>query len=79
MVKTHYLKTWPEFFLATKLRKKAFELRKNDRNFEVGDTLVLQEYTAEDGYTGAELYREITYILSETPFVPEGYVCLSVI
>lgn len=79
MVKTHYLKTLPRFFLATKLRKKAFELRINDRNFEVGDTIVLQEYTAEDGYTGAELYREITYILFETPFVPEKYICMSVI
>ena len=79
MIKTHYLKTWPEFFQATKMRKKAFELRINDREYEVGDTIVLQEYTLKDGYTGNELYREITYILAEVPFVSTGYVCMSVI
>ena len=79
MRKTHYLKTWPEFFQAMKSGKKTFELRKNDRDYEVGDTLVLQEYEPIEGcYTGFELKREVTYLLAEIPFVPEGYVCMSV-
>lgn len=38
----HKLKTWPEFFLALEMWRKMFEVRKNDRNFSVGDTLLLQ-------------------------------------
>ena len=83
MIKTHYLKTRPDFFLASKIGKKAFELRKYDRDYEVGDTLILQEYLfgmgPKDGYTGFELKREVTYVISEIPFVQEGYVCMSVI
>ena len=79
MRKTHYLKTWPEYFQAMKSGKKTFEIRKNDRDYEVGDTLVLQEYYPESKwYTGDEIQREVTYLLAEMPFVPEGYVCMAV-
>jgi hypothetical protein len=43
-MKTHYLKTWPEYFQAIKSGEKKAELRLNDRDFKVGDELVLQEY-----------------------------------
>jgi hypothetical protein len=33
-MKSHYLKTWPEFFKEIKLGSKPFEVRKNDRDFE---------------------------------------------
>ena len=78
MSKTHYLKTWPEFFQAMKSGKKTFELRKNDRDYQVGDTLVLQEYDPINGYTGDEIQREVTYTLDSQPFVPEGYICMAV-
>lgn len=74
----HYLKAWPEYFQAVKDGTKTFEIRKDDRNFQVNDTLVLQEYDPETGYTGVDDLRfEVPYILRGQPFLPEGYVCMS--
>ncbi|MBC1532076.1 DUF3850 domain-containing protein [Listeria seeligeri] len=57
----HKLKILPEFFREKITLKKSFEIRNNDRNFEVGDTLVLQEF--EDGnYTGREYWEDVIYI-----------------
>jgi len=41
---THALKTWPEYFQAVAERGKTFEVRKADRPFKVGETLLLQEW-----------------------------------
>jgi len=41
-VKHHYLKTEVEYFDAVKSGKKKFEIRKNDRDFMVGDMVTLQ-------------------------------------
>jgi hypothetical protein len=43
-MKTHDLKTWPDYFEALIERRKTFELRQNDRDFQVGDMLNLQEF-----------------------------------
>lgn len=40
----HELKILPEYFKAQKAGKKNFEIRKNDRDYKVGDKLVLKEY-----------------------------------
>ncbi|EHU8535114.1 DUF3850 domain-containing protein [Listeria monocytogenes] len=57
----HKLKILPEFFQEKWALKKNFEIRNNDRNFEVGDTLVLQEF--ENGkYTGREYWEDVIYI-----------------
>lgn len=58
----HVLKTNTEFFQHTNYGLKNFEVRKNDRNFAVGDYLFLLEY--QDGKpTGKEIRRRVTYIL----------------
>lgn len=61
----HYLKIWkPHFEDVVKGVKKA-EVRLNDREFNVGDTLVLQEYNPLDNsYSGNEIEKEVTHILS---------------
>jgi len=40
----HDLKTWPLYFAAVSSGKKTFEIRKNDRDFKVGDILILKEF-----------------------------------
>lgn len=58
---THELKILPKWFEDVKSGKKTFEIRRADRDFKVGDTLVLKEY--EKGrYTGREIERTIQYI-----------------
>lgn len=44
MPKTHHLKTLPAYFDAVCRGDKTFEIRKNDRDFQTGDTLVLEEF-----------------------------------
>jgi hypothetical protein len=44
MSKTHELKIWPVYFDAIERGDKTFDVRKNDRDFQTGDTLVLREY-----------------------------------
>jgi hypothetical protein len=41
---THELKSTPDFFKAIRSGHKTFEIRENDRNFKVGDVLVLREF-----------------------------------
>lgn len=60
---THELKILPEYFEEVCLGHKTFEIRKNDRNFHVGDWLLLKEWNPETGYTGYETLRYVSYIL----------------
>jgi len=61
MNKTHKLKTWPEYFSAVADGTKTFEIRENDREYKVGDTLVLQEY---NNHTEKYSYREIECVVT---------------
>jgi hypothetical protein len=69
---THELKCWPEYFKAVQSGNKTFEVRKFDRPFAVGDTLVLREYDPKiRDYTGQEETRKISYIFDLT-YLPDG-------
>lgn len=58
----HQLKILPKWFEDVAAGKKNFEIRYNDRNFKIGDILILEEY--EDGkYTGRRVKRKVNYIL----------------
>ena len=74
---THEVKILPEYFEAVRTGEKFFELRKDDRGYQVGDIIVLQEY-ADGAYTGAELCLRIRYILRNCPQygLMEGYCIL---
>lgn len=65
MVQTHNLKTWPEYFEQVILGLKSYELRRNDRDFQVGDFLCLQEWDPKtESYTGRECRVRVTYMYS---------------
>lgn len=78
---THYLKTRSEPFIATLMGDRNFEFRKNDRDFRVGDTLVLQEWELgryPNGYTGREVRHQVTYVARGPDWgIPDGYVVMS--
>jgi len=57
----HELKTWPEYFDAVASGAKPFEIRLNDRDFKVGDVLVLRHF---DPKTNTSDGREIARALS---------------
>ena len=65
----HELKIWPEFYMPVVEGKKTFEIRKNDRDFKVGDELYLREWIPEGvewappGYTGWDATARILYVL----------------
>ena len=73
---THEIKCWPEFFNPAYLGDKPFEIRLNDRDFKVGDTILLREYdNKKDRFTGDWVFQKITYI---TDFKQKrGYVVLA--
>jgi len=74
----HYLKAEAEYFQAAERYGKKFELRLNDRDYQPGDIVVLQEM--EDGrFTGRTLrLGEITYVLEGPIFgLAEGWVIFS--
>ncbi len=59
----HKLKTQAVFFEKVWDGKKNFEIRKNDRNYQVGDTVRLKEYNKNtDKYSGRIVKAEILYI-----------------
>ncbi|MGU3458566.1 MULTISPECIES: DUF3850 domain-containing protein [Bacillus cereus group] len=72
----HNLKINTVFFEPVLKRIKTFEIRKNDRDFHVGDTINLNEWDNErKEYTGRSIAIEILYI---TDFEQkEGYVVFS--
>ncbi|HEX9996522.1 MAG TPA: ASCH/PUA domain-containing protein [Abditibacterium sp.] len=78
-MKHHFLKTWPKHFDAVARGEKTFEARKNDRDFQVGDTLTLQRFDQKTGqFTGAEIDKRISHILHGGAYgIAEGHCILS--
>ena len=74
----HDLKILPEYFEAFKKQKKRFELRKDDRDYKVGDWICLREWDKDLGYTGEYRTAQIRYILIDCPEygLKEGYCIL---
>ncbi|MFM1640935.1 DUF3850 domain-containing protein [Aeromonas salmonicida] len=72
----HELKIKPEYFAAIYFGEKTFEIRNNaDRNFQVGDTLLLKAWDGE--FTGDFVEKVVSYI---TDFEQKpGYVVLGLV
>lgn len=90
----HELKIDGRWFDAVAVGAKSFEIRKDDRGFAVGDTLLISEWdstlvqkewdnTLETpvGKTGRKALATITYILRSEEFpiaIKEGYAVLGI-
>ncbi|MDF9449939.1 DUF3850 domain-containing protein [Bacillus toyonensis] len=59
----HNLKINKKFFTPVLERIKTFEIRKNDRDFQIGDNVILNEWDDKNQqYTGRNVKVEILYI-----------------
>jgi hypothetical protein len=84
----HKLKCLDDFYQDVITGKKTFEVRKNDRDFAIGDTIDQQEITVgpnqftgldEFSYTGETMKMEITYMLKGGRWgIEEGYCVLGI-
>lgn len=73
--KVHDVKLGATFFDDVKTGRKTFELRKNDRGYKEGDTIVLHEY--KDGTTtGRTITKKIVYMLEDFTGLEDGYCIL---
>lgn len=61
----HEVRSWTHLFEPLVDGRKTHDLRKLDRDFKVGDTLIMREFDpATGGYTGRQIKRKISYITS---------------
>ena len=73
----HDLKILPEYYKEQKLGKKTFEIRKDDRDYNVGDILNLEEFDGKK-YTGNKRKRVVTYIMDGGNYgLEKGFVIMS--
>lgn len=72
----HEVKTHPRYFQETLEGNKPFEVIKNERNFQVGDVLILKECDGEE-FTGREIGAIVRYIMNDKfAGLAEGYVAM---
>jgi len=77
-MKKHILKTWKPYFEDTLNGIKTFEYRLNDRDYQVGDILVLREVDKNLKPTGRQFSVEVTYILKDFFHLNSEYCVMSV-
>lgn len=76
-MKVHELKIGSEFYEAVKDGRKKFEIRKNDRNYQEGDILILKKYDPLIQLFSGEIVKvEITYMTDYAQ--QDGYVVLGI-
>ena len=86
----HILKTVNPYFEQAWLENKTFEVRKNDRNFQLNDIVQLKYYTCMNPSNNLQIAQEqgdhwinhyilgkITYILNDPMYCKDGYVIFS--
>lgn len=78
---THQLKTIQPYFDQVMKGLKTFELRKRDRLFNAGDTLILKEYDQKSGvYSGRELSAYVSHMMVDKDFngIAEDWCIMSI-
>jgi hypothetical protein len=72
----HKIKCWPEYYQPLYIGTKGFEVRINDREYRVGDSLFIQEWNPETKeYTGRTMVKRITYLIQGIFGLPEN-ICV---
>ena len=75
----HDLKCWDCYFEAVDSGLKTFEIRLNDRDYKLHDSLLLREWDpARKVYTGRALLMRVTYIFGSPTHLPIGYLAMSI-
>lgn len=76
----HYLKIKPEYYKDVECGLKTFELRKNDRDFQVGDILMLIKLDDMGNETDQVCKVKVRYILKDCPQygLKDGYAILGI-
>ena len=77
MSKTIRIKLLSKYYNAVESRAKTFEVRFNDRDYRVGDWLILREWDGSN-FTGHELMRRVTYVCSLDEIGLTGWVAMSI-
>lgn len=73
----HKVKSWPQQFKAVKDKGKRFEVRVNDRNYQVNDLLELREWDPKTKkYTGEKILYRITHKLQGKFGLPKDLAVL---
>lgn len=76
-MRIHEIKCRNFYFEDVIAGNKNFTVRKNDRGYEVGDILAVNDVSDLDGaYTGRCCLLKITYILDDPDYCKEGFVIL---
>ena len=73
----HKLKIKSEHFSAVINKTKTAEIRYNDRNYQVGDILILNEIDENGNFTGKNCAVIVTHVLDDNQYLQNGYVMLS--
>lgn len=77
----HKLKVWSEYMEDLINESKTFEVRFNDRDFQLGDILILEEFDREKNqYLNRSLKVKVTYILDNKVFnaIKDGFVIMAI-
>lgn len=79
MIKEHNIKIAPYFFEQQLSGRKSWELRYNDRNYQVRDILYLHEWDKEKGYSGRILKVQVMDILKHYYLLKDDVVLMTTI
>ena len=73
----HELKIYPDYFTDVITGEKSFEIRKNDRPFQKGDLLALNEWDG-DKYTGNSCLVYVDYIMTDAEYCKKDMVVMAI-
>lgn len=77
--KHHQIKCWPDYFEPVLNGDKTFDVREDDRDYQVGDLLIIREWDPDNGFTSRITIREITYKMDGGRFgIDENYCVLGI-